>query len=168
MEKVVIWCLLALVVIGIIAAVAVVVILKFTGNKENADTNQKTMYYAMYLGDGAPMSRLPFMSPRYRSKCSLQMNVDNTRDSIMAMKDLNQKYSLILFTDSVEITPPMHTDDALTKLSKIEPKSPGSPFQQESVMKEFIKHRREKDLLVYYIPCEYDYRLALSLWMKQT
>ncbi|EYB92508.1 hypothetical protein Y032_0193g1400 [Ancylostoma ceylanicum] len=160
MNKAAIWCLLALLVVGIIAAVAVVVILKFTGNKDisGGDVNQKTMYYAMYLGDGAPRSRLPFMSPQYRSKCSLQMNVDNTRDSILAMKDLKQKYGFILFTDRVEITSAMRSDEALSKLSKIEPKSPGSVFKQESVMEEFIKHRRGKDLLVYYIPCDYNYR----------
>ncbi|RCN51841.1 hypothetical protein ANCCAN_01929 [Ancylostoma caninum] len=154
MNKTVKWGLLAAVVVAIIAAV-IAVVLVFVLKKKDEGPSERVMYFAMHLGDDGALYRNRYEEYK-KGTCNLKMNVDNTRSSIKAMKDLTQKYSFILFTDKIERTPPMSSDEAIQKLGSIEPKTHESPFNQEAVLKEFAG-QSGNNLLVYYIPCSFDY-----------
>ncbi|RCN51838.1 hypothetical protein ANCCAN_01926 [Ancylostoma caninum] len=154
MKKAVKWGLLAAVVVAVIAAI-VAVVLVLVLKKKDEGPSERVMYFAMHLGDDGALYRNRYED--YKSgMCNLKMNVDNTRSSIKAMKSLTQKYSFILFTDKIETTAPMSSDEAIQKLGSIEPKAHESPFNQEAVLKEFTG-RGGDNLLVYYIPCSFDY-----------
>ncbi|KAL6736458.1 hypothetical protein Aduo_006811 [Ancylostoma duodenale] len=145
--------LTALVVAIIAAAIAVVVV--FVLKKKDEGPSERVMYFAMHLGDGGALYEN--RHEEYKSdKCSLKTNVDNTRSSINAMKSLALKYSLILYTDKIETTAPMTSDEAIQKLDSISPKAHESPFSQEAVLREFAS-RSGDTLLAYYIPCDFDY-----------
>ncbi|KAL6736461.1 hypothetical protein Aduo_006814 [Ancylostoma duodenale] len=154
MKKAVKWGLLAAVVVAVIAAIIAVVFVLVLKKKDERPS-ERVMYFAMHLGDDGALYRNRYEEYKI-GMCNLKMNVDNTRSSIKAMKDLRQKYSFILFTDKIETTAPMSSDEAIQKLSSIEPKAHESPFNQESVLKEFAG-RSGDNLLVYYIPCSFNY-----------
>ncbi|EPB70546.1 hypothetical protein ANCCEY_10370 [Ancylostoma ceylanicum] len=152
MRNIVRYSLLALVVVGAIVGVALVLVVNLVGN---AGTG-RVLFFAMHLDNGTPM-RL-FNTARSNKSCSLQMNVDNTRDSIFAMKNMDQLYSLILFNNDAKATSFMDWEKSILQLKTIETNMQGSAFKQVSVIKEYIKQKGKDDLLIYNIPCNFDYR----------
>ncbi|EYC06861.1 hypothetical protein Y032_0073g740 [Ancylostoma ceylanicum] len=154
MKKAVKWGLLAAVVVAVIAAIIAVVLVLVLKKKDEAPS-ERVMYFAMHLGDEGALYRN--RDEKYRSStCSLHVNVDNTQSSIEALKNSPLKYSFILYTDKIETTAPMSSDEAMKKLDSIEAKAHESPFNQEAVLNEFAS-RSANSLLVYYIPCSFNY-----------
>ncbi|KIH50816.1 hypothetical protein ANCDUO_19102 [Ancylostoma duodenale] len=64
------------------------------------------------------------------------------------MKSLALKYSLILYTDKIETTAPMTSDEAIQKLDSISPKAHESPFSQEAhdKVKKFVDEMKKAGL----------------------
>ncbi|KAL6736469.1 hypothetical protein Aduo_006819 [Ancylostoma duodenale] len=159
MKKTLEWGLSAAAVAAIIAAVVAVVLVLVLKKKETTPVkrlSERVMYFAIHLGDVEASFKTK--DDKYKSqKCSLDVNVDSTRSSITAMRDVTQKYTFILFSDKIETTTPMNREEAIAKVASIKPETQESSFSQEAVVKEFERRSGEHDLLVYYIPCSFDY-----------
>ncbi|EYC06853.1 hypothetical protein Y032_0073g736 [Ancylostoma ceylanicum] len=157
MRKTLKWGLIGAAVAAVIAAIiAVVLVLVLKKNGDDPGTSERVMYFAIHLGDNKALHRSKY--EQYRNQqCSIDVNVDNTRKSITAMKDVTQKYSFILFSDTIETTAPMSNEEAIAKLDSIKSKTQGPLFSQESVVKEFERRSGKQNRLVYYIPCSFDY-----------
>ncbi|KAL6736464.1 hypothetical protein Aduo_006815 [Ancylostoma duodenale] len=130
MKKTLKWGLSAAAVAVIIAAVvAVVLVLVLKKEGDDSGLSERVTYFAMHLGDVEASFKTK--DGNYKSqKCSFDVNVDSTRSSI---------------------------NEAIAKLDSIKPKTQESSFSQETVVKEFERRSGEHDLLVYYIPCSFDY-----------
>ncbi|KAL6736484.1 hypothetical protein Aduo_006834 [Ancylostoma duodenale] len=126
------------------------------------DYKGKVIHFAIHLGKGGAIGPAPVHSEsRIKAgskKCNIWMNVDNTRNSILAMEDLEQRYSFILYESNAGITESLGARDAIDILNKIRPTS-AEQFSQTSAITEFEVTVRERtdDLLIYYIPCNYQY-----------
>ncbi|CAJ0604962.1 unnamed protein product [Cylicocyclus nassatus] len=145
-------------IILIIAIVAVVLAVVLPGRKKDKDEELPVMYFAMHLGDPAP-ARSQRISGQYQNlmegECSLDLNVENTRKSIEGLGS-NQKFAFIFYSNDVDTTSPMTAEEALERLKKVEAANESS-YKQEQVAKAYTSRRNAKDLLVYFIPCDFSY-----------
>ncbi|ETN80941.1 hypothetical protein NECAME_08873 [Necator americanus] len=116
----------------------------------------------MYLGDQkqTPVTRFLRLSPNNNDgDCSLDKNINSTRESILLMKNERQRYSFILYTNDARATPPLRAVDAVNELDEIRPKE-NEKTNQTAAIEQFAKHsKRPDDLLVHYIPCNFNYRM---------
>ncbi|VDP10946.1 unnamed protein product [Heligmosomoides polygyrus] len=116
------------------------------------------MFFAFYVGSDSPASQAQLAAST--PQCSLNLNLNNTRDSINMLSNVDQTYSFILFTNSSRTIGPYKSADAISRLSSITSSSNIKAFSQSSVMNEFVKQSvgNHDDRLVYYIPCSYVYK----------
>ncbi|KAL6736487.1 hypothetical protein Aduo_006836 [Ancylostoma duodenale] len=145
----------ALFLITLICGTILVVVLSIVISLGSAKPKEvpSVMYFAMYLGDEDDEEQ----SPAERKNCSFYLNVNNTQDSIIAMKELNQRYRFILYDENAESTAPLKVLDAIAWLTSIKPLS-GGAINQTSAIGEFAMQSTERDKLIYYFPCKYKYR----------
>ncbi|KAK6738999.1 hypothetical protein RB195_020841 [Necator americanus] len=155
MKPILKWAILVSAIVGILAVTALVLALTLTGKGGDEAPNARTMYFAMNL-DGTLFSR-KFLEFN-KKDCSPQKDLDTTRDAISAMKDMDLLYSFILFAEDAKVTSPVSWKEAVAQLGTLDVNTQASTFKQAPAIREFIKRKGENDLLVYYIPCGFDYR----------
>ncbi|KHJ96688.1 hypothetical protein OESDEN_03348 [Oesophagostomum dentatum] len=153
---------LVILILGVAVAVILTVVLTAKGNTKGKA--EKVMFFAFYSGDESPSSGTLVRALRRKrdgdgTACSLELDISNTRDSITAMKNVDQEYSYILYTDVAQTHGPFKALDALTQLNSITANPSDHGLSQSSVMREFIKQANgnPEDQLVFYMPCSYVY-----------
>ncbi|KAL6736482.1 hypothetical protein Aduo_006832 [Ancylostoma duodenale] len=152
---------LAVLIIGTTLSVILTVALTSRAGGENS-SKRKVVYFAMYLGDDEGKktpsrgTRSIFQADDGSKACSLELNKENTKFSIQDMKGSDQLYSFILYTTKAKSTTPRKADDAITELGNITA-TKGEQFKQLAAVEKFLKERRDDDVLVFYIPCKFDY-----------
>ncbi|EYC37287.1 hypothetical protein Y032_0809g2457 [Ancylostoma ceylanicum] len=120
----------------------------------------KSIYFAMYLGDTREENISRFSTEGINSsECSLDVNINNTRKAIEAMRNQTFQYSFILYTNTARSTPPRKALDAITILASIEPDMGAEKFNQSTAIEEFSSQSNGNadSVLIYYMPCEYDF-----------
>ncbi|KAL6736486.1 hypothetical protein Aduo_006835 [Ancylostoma duodenale] len=160
----------ALLIIGAVIAGVITLVLKpgsSTAQQTYTTTSTpaykgRVMYFAIHPGDGSEKEPAPEYSDAIEEpraiKCSLRMNKASTRDSIDAMEGFPIRYSFIIYDATAETTLPLEAHDAKQKLDDIKSTN-NKVFNQTSAILEFKKQIGERinDLLVYYIPCRFNY-----------
>ncbi|EYB92524.1 hypothetical protein Y032_0193g1407 [Ancylostoma ceylanicum] len=149
----------ALFLVTIVCGTILVVLLSIVLSSGPAQPEEvsSVMYFALCLGDGDGGEQYFGRNGTPESEdCSFYLNVNNTRRSIMAMQNLNQRYSYILYDECARSTVPLKALDAIARLASFKP-IPGGTFNQTSAIGEFARHGTERDRLVYYFPCKYSY-----------
>ncbi|CAJ0604961.1 unnamed protein product [Cylicocyclus nassatus] len=141
-------------IVLVLAIIAVVFAVILPGKKDK--NGSPIMYFAMHLGDNERVSWTLTREKFGESEC-IEMNKRNTREAILAMKDVDQRYGFILYSDGINTTDPMDATEALEHLVNVAHVA-GSSYTQESVANEYTSKKNDDDLFVFYIPCDYDYR----------
>ncbi|VDK60347.1 unnamed protein product [Cylicostephanus goldi] len=156
-------------VVLVLAIIAVVLAVILPGKKDKNES--PILYFAMYLGDSDSVSAMITREKFGENECSLEKNKRNTRAAISAMKDVDQRYAFILYSNAINTTDSMDATEALAHLDNVVHIA-GSSSTQESlnqpynyrVAKEYTAKRNDDDLFVFYIPCGYDYRLVFIIY----
>ncbi|EPB69309.1 hypothetical protein ANCCEY_11604 [Ancylostoma ceylanicum] len=91
------------------------------------------------------------------SKPITNSNKKNTISSINDMKSTNQLYSFILYTTTAKSTEPKKAMEAIRKLEGEPADSSKKEFNQTAALDKFLEEKTASDVLVFYIPCNYDY-----------
>ncbi|KAL6736483.1 hypothetical protein Aduo_006833 [Ancylostoma duodenale] len=120
----------------------------------------KSIYFAMYLGDMGNETTSRFLKKSTNSsECSLELNMNNTRESIEVMRNRTFRYGFILYTNAARTTSPLKALDAIASMGSIEPDMAAKKFIQSEAIEEFSNQYNEHNdsILIYYVPCKYDY-----------
>ncbi|KAK5986261.1 hypothetical protein GCK32_015585, partial [Trichostrongylus colubriformis] len=147
---------LMVLVLGLAAMVVLVIVISASSAEYQADTD--VMYFAMNLGDpDNPTPRALWWFSAGNRNCSLQLNIDNTRESIRVMEEesLSLRYSFILYEDVANATSPMSAEEAFSELKKIRSTKSGKRVRQASAIEKFMQLRSatRNDLFLFYVPC---------------
>ncbi|CAJ0604959.1 unnamed protein product [Cylicocyclus nassatus] len=154
MKKFIKWAIGGAILIIVIVGVIIAVVLK-----KKYGSRDPIMCFAIHVGDRARLYDLGLThaGKLQEEDCSLEKNKRNIREAILAMDDVKQLYAFIFYSDIVNVTSSQNSAEALEILDSVKSRA-GSSYRQESVAKEYISQRSKKDLLVYFIPCDFTYR----------
>ncbi|CAJ0604960.1 unnamed protein product [Cylicocyclus nassatus] len=143
------------IVILVIVVVLLVVLIPRKGKKDDPPI----MYIAMHVGNAhvRTLWKPTQLQKSSLDDCSLDVNKRHTLEAVLALKDVEQRYALILFSKTMNTTAPMSRIDALAHLLTIESVTE-STYSQESIAKAYTSRRSSDDLFVFYIPCDFGYR----------
>ncbi|VDM83915.1 unnamed protein product [Strongylus vulgaris] len=108
---------LLILIFGVALAVILTVVLTSKGNKSEAEN---IFFFAFYVGnDGSPQRTLRQTRNDIPPQCALNMDIDNTRDTITALGAADWQYSYILYADTSRTIGPFKALDALTNLNLV-------------------------------------------------
>ncbi|WKX97372.1 hypothetical protein Q1695_013209 [Nippostrongylus brasiliensis] len=149
---------LLIVIFGTAIAVILTVVLSISNSKSENTDKRPVMFYALYRGNetGLPVkSAAVLLLADEKSRCSLEQNVDNARNSIHSMQDQDIRFSIILYDDSATSTSPLTASEAITKLKEVKTSSSRN-VSQTSAIKEFKKQTGtgRSDAFIFFTPCK--------------
>ncbi|CAJ0605196.1 unnamed protein product [Cylicocyclus nassatus] len=146
-------------IIVLAVILTVVLTLKAKGNNEDSEEPKelvRTIFFAFNTDYD-----VQYKEVRNDDKCNLTKNIVSTQHAILEMKD--QRFRFILFADKVKTSESMDWLKAIDKLeTAMSHSNPQTTFKQYLVLQEFVDRAGNDDLLVYFVPCNFNYSASDS------